>query len=284
MTSVASEGAATATTHGAREHARSQAGRSVETMRTVPAGAWPQLPDGVAAADMLWAETVAGGGYTQLRVARGTAIRLRDIAGAACAHVLLFNAHQPAERLNVADTTKVLWQAYLGAGHLLLSDQGRVLASVVSDTSGRHDAFCGTTTLAGNTARYGSGAAHGPSPAGRELFVVAAAKHGLSRRDVATSVSFFAGVRVEADGSLSYLGSAGPDTSVVLRAELPLVVLVANVPHPLATDPTYTCSPLEVLAWRDRATAAGDPLWHASPEAERAFGNTLGYAATGGLD
>ena len=49
------------------------------------------------------------------------------------------------ERLNVADTVKVPWQAYLGAGHPLLSDQGRVLATVVADTLGpprhvvRHD-------------------------------------------------------------------------------------------------------------------------------------------------
>ena len=38
----------------------------------------------------------------------------------------------------------------------------------------------------------------GPSPAGRELFTLAAAKHGLTKRDLPPSVSFFKGVRVTA--------------------------------------------------------------------------------------
>ena len=87
----------------------------------------------------------------------------------ACAHLLLYRADAPWERLNVADTVKVPWQAYLGAGHPLLSDQGRVLATLVADGSGRHDALCGTTSLASNTAKYGDGSLHSASPAGREL-------------------------------------------------------------------------------------------------------------------
>ncbi len=59
---------------------------------------------------------------------------------------LLFNAVQPVERLNVADTQKIPWQAYLGVDQPLLSGDGRVLATITADTSGHHDAFCGTTT------------------------------------------------------------------------------------------------------------------------------------------
>jgi uncharacterized protein YcgI (DUF1989 family) len=32
--------------------------------------------------------------------------------------VLVYNAEHPTERLNVADTVKVQWQAYLGLGSL----------------------------------------------------------------------------------------------------------------------------------------------------------------------
>ncbi len=130
------KGLETSTTHGARDHARAQGGTVVEAMPTLPASAWPAPPDGVAASDLTWAEVVAGGNYTNKVVARGTTIRLTDLSGDACAHVLLFNADQPWERLNVADTVKVPWQAYLGAGHPLLSDQGRVLATLVDDSSG----------------------------------------------------------------------------------------------------------------------------------------------------
>jgi urea carboxylase-associated protein 2 len=274
---------ATSTTHGARDHARAQGGTVVEAMPTLPASAWPAPPAGVAAADLTWAEVIGGGDYTNKVVARGTTIRLTDLAGDACAHLLLFNADQPWERLNVADTVKVPWQAYLGAGHPLLSDQGRVLATLTEDTSGHHDALCGTSTRARNEERYGDGQAQGPSPAGRELLLLGALKHGLGPRDVPPSLSLFQGVRVGDEGALTFTGSAGAGASVTLRAELPLVALIANVPHPLDPREAYTCSALEVLAWRGTPTASGDPLWTATPESERAFLNTADYAAARGI-
>ena len=72
-----------------------------------------ELADALAAgtepaAARLWAlvhaEVVAGGGYTHLAVARGTHVRLTDIQGDACAHVLAYRLDRPWERLNVADT------------------------------------------------------------------------------------------------------------------------------------------------------------------------------------
>ncbi|MBV1851286.1 urea carboxylase-associated family protein [Catellatospora sp. NEAU-YM18] len=252
-------------------------------MPTVPATGFAAPPQGVAAQDLTWAETVPGGGYTSRRLAAGTVLRLTDLDGDACVSVLLFNADEPWERLNVADTVKVLWQAYLSEGHLLLSDQGRVLASVTAAASGRADAFCGTSTLARNAERYGDGAAHGPSPAGRELFTLAAAKHGLTRRDLPPSISFFQGVRVGDDGAFTWLGSAGAGAQVELRAEMPVTVLLANVPHPLDPREAYTCSPVQVLAWRGRATAPDDPLWSRTPEGERAFHNTADYRTARGL-
>jgi urea carboxylase-associated protein 2 len=275
--------ATTSTTHGARDHARAQGGTVVEAMPTLPASAWPAPPEGVDAERLTWAEVVAGGNYTNKVVARGTTIRLTDLAGDACANVLLFNADQPWERLNVADTVKVPWQAYVSAGHPLLSDQGRVLATVVEDGSGHHDALCGTTSRMANAARYGDGEAQGPSPAGRELLLLGALKHGLGPRDVPPSLSFFQRVRVEEDGALTFAGSAGPGASVTLRAELPLVVLIANVPHPMDPRESYMCTALEVLAWRGAPTAPGDPLWSASPEGERAYLNTMDYAGARGL-
>jgi uncharacterized protein len=274
---------ATGSTHGAREHARAQAGASADAMPIVPARAAPRIPPQVAPEDVVWAETVAGGGYTSRVLARGSTVRLTDRAGDGCAHLLLFNADQPWERLNVADTVKIPWQAYLAAGHPLLSDQGRVLASITADSSTRHDALCGTSSRAVNQDRYGDGSPEGPTPAGRELLKLAAAKHGLSPRDVPPSLSLFQGVRVDEDGSLLFLGSSGPRREVEIRTELPLVLLLANVPHPLDPRSEYTCTPLEVLAWRGQPTAPEDPLWSASPELERAFLNTADYAGARGI-
>jgi urea carboxylase-associated protein 2 len=262
----------TATPRGAQAHARAMADTVVETMATFPAAAFPAVPDGIDAATLTWAETVAGGGYTSLYLDRGDTVRLTDLHGDACAHLLAYNALQPVERLNVADTIKVQWQAYLSSGAVLLSDLGRALATITADTSSRHDTLCGTSTRIGNTAKYGDGAAQSPSPAGRELFKLAAAKHGLDARDVPPSLSFFQAVRADSSGALSFIGSAGAGCYVEITAELPLLVLVANTAHPLDPRPDYSCGALQVLARRGESEAL-----ERSPEMARALLNTAAY-------
>jgi urea carboxylase-associated protein 2 len=273
----------TDTVGNARADARAQGGKVAAAMPYLPASSTPYPPPGVDVDTLTWAETVAGGSYTHKALARGTRVRLEDVTGEACAHVLAYNALEPWERLNVADTVKISWQAYLGAGHPLLSGDGRVLATIVSDDSGRHDALCGTSSAKANQARYGDSAPQGPSPSGRELLTLAAAKHGLAPRDLPPSISFFKGVRVEPDGDLTWTGSAGPGKAVELLAELPLILLIANVPHPVDPRPAYTSGLLRVHAWRSRPTAPGDAWWDAAPEARRAYLNSADYCAARGL-
>lgn len=268
----------TATTTGARDHARSQAGTRVDAMPTVPARTATDLPPSVTPRSVVWDETVAGGGYAHRNLARGTSVRITDLDGDACANLVLFNAGDPWERLNVADTVKVQWQAYLGAGALLLSDQGRVLASITDDTSGVHDALCGASTRLHNELRYGDGSPQGPSPSARALFVLAAAKHGLAPRDLPPSIALFKGAQVAPDGALTFLPGAGPGSYVTLKAELPLVLAVANTPHVLDPRPDYTVGRLRITAWRGAPTAPHEARWSATPERERAFQNTADYA------
>jgi urea carboxylase-associated protein 2 len=267
----------------AREDARAQGGRAGEWMPYLPASGSPHCPPGVDPAALVWAETVAPGGYTHKVLARGTRLRFDDPTGDACAHLLLYNALDPVERLNVADTQKIPWQAYLGENHPLLSGDGRVMSVVSGDSSGRHDAFCGTTTDAWNERKYGDARPEGPSPSGRGLFLKAAAKHGLSRRDLPPSLSFFQGVRVEPDGTLAWQGSAGPGTHVEFVAEMPLLVLVANVVHPLDPRPDYVVGPLRVHAWRGAPTGPDEPRFTATPELHRAYLNTVDYCEARGL-
>jgi uncharacterized protein YcgI (DUF1989 family) len=234
----------TASTDGAREHARAQAQHA---MMRIPA-----TPAGVDASRVVWAESIPADGYATKVLGRGSRLRLSDPAGGACCHLLMYRSEAPWERLNVADTMKVPWQAYLSAGHPLLSDQGRVLATMVADSSGHHDTLCG------------------PTEAGRGLLLLGAIKHGLDVRDVGPSVSFFSGVRVDADGALVFTGSAGPGTAVDLLVHLPLTVVLVNAAHPL--DPAPSATDLDVLAWR-----AGEELTapvNGDPEYLRALLNT----------
>jgi uncharacterized protein YcgI (DUF1989 family) len=174
-----------------------------------------------------------------------------------------FNALAPHERLNVADTAKVQWQAYLGEGSLLLTDMGRVLATVVSDTSdGAHDLFCG------------------PSAAGRQALLLGVSRFGLGRRDVHPCVNLLKGVRVGDDGdALAYTGSAAGG-SVELRFELPVWLVVANTAHVLAPD-DEPCTPVRVDVTRGSPAGPGDKWRLATPEATRAFENTEAFLEFG---
>jgi hypothetical protein len=251
-------------------------------MRHVPAASAPEwlssdLPDD-AKERLSWAESVAFGRYTAMTLARGSRIRLTDTGGDACVHVLLYRTGSLHERLNVADTVKVPWQAYPDAGHPLLSDAGRLMATIVADTSSRHDALTGATTLAGNTARYGAGTAHSSSPAGRELLTLAALKQGLGVRDVAPSISLFKGIRVDPDGGIRFTGSAGPGAAVDILLQMDAVVLLANTAHPLDPRPAFTGTAVDVVAWHaledlDRL-AAGHLVGPLTPEHRQALNNT----------
>jgi urea carboxylase-associated protein 2 len=261
----------------ARDHARGMAGTVVDAMPVLPPVA-NDLPAGVSADDLLWEETIAAGGYATRRLARGARLRLIDLKGDACASLLIFNAEMPTERLNVADTVKVQWNAYLGQGKLLLSDMGRVLMSILEDGAGTHDTFCGTSNAATNAAKYVDGSNSGAYPSGRDRFLLGAAKHGLQRRDVHPCVTLFKGTRIEADGTITpAIGPFEPGRTVVLRAEMDVIVVIANCPHVLDPRDDWNVTLLRATAWRGAVTPDEDPIRTATPEGLRAFQNVEDY-------
>lgn len=268
----------TATPYAAQAHARAQAGTRVESMPTVPASAAVDLPSGVAAADVVWDETIAPGGYASRRLSRGARLRLTDLRGDAAVSLLVFNAEQPVERLNIADTLKVQWNGYLGQGRLLLSDMGRVLASLVEDTAGAHDAFCGASNQASNARKYGDGFNHGEHPNARDRFSLGVAKFGLGRKDIHPCLNLFKEVRIGQGGeTVVDVGPYPPGRFVTLRAEMALIVVLANCPHVLDPRPGYAVTPVRATAWRGPVTPESDPIRNATPEGLRAFLNVEDY-------
>jgi len=266
-------GSATGTPAAAREHARSMAGLRVEAMPTIPASDAQDLPPGVEKDAVVWDETLAAGGYASRRLNRGTRLKLTDVHGDACVSMLAFNAEQPVERLNVADTLKVQWNAYLGAGKLILSDMGRVLFSILEDTALDHDALCGASNAVG----YGDGQDFASRPNARERFLLALARYGLGRRDIHPCVNWFKGVRVAQDGETCLtVGPFPPGRHVTLRAELDIIVVLANCPHVLDRR-EYTVTPVRATAWRGPPTPEDDPIRTATPEGLRSFQNVEDY-------
>jgi uncharacterized protein len=262
----------TANPYAARDHARAMAGTIAKAMPTVPAHA-DDAPGVV-----VWEEVIAAGGYASRRLARGTRLRLIDLEGDGCLSMLIFNAENPLERLNVADTLKIQWNGYLGEGKLLLSDMGRVMMSIVTDDAGTHDAFCGASNEASNARRFGDGKNYGSHPNARDRLMLGAAKHGLGRKDVHPCINWFKGVVIDQGGGTNLvIGPFQPGRSIVLRAEMEVIVVLANCPHVLDDRSTYAVSPVRATAWQGAITSEDDPIRTATPEGKRAFLNTEDY-------
>jgi urea carboxylase-associated protein 2 len=269
----------TATTTGARDHARAKAAAEAASVRakpTIPVSEAADLPAGVPREALVWEEVLDAGDSASRVLERGSRLRIDDLEGDACVSLLVYNADLLSERLNVADTVKVQWQAYLGKDALLLSDMGRVLMSITADTSGRHDSFAAPSSRWSNESKYGKGDNHGPFPNARDRFGLALAKHGLGRRDIAPAIQLFKGVRVDDDGALRFVGAAatlGGEEShhVELRAEMRVLVVLANTPHVLDPRRDYVAGPVRLLAWKGAVTGGDDPIRNSSPERRRAF-------------
>jgi urea carboxylase-associated protein 2 len=236
---------------------------------------------------ILHRETIPGGWYWTALLKRGQVLRLLNAAATPGVSFFAWNADDSSERYNAGDTVKVQWTAALAKGRVLLSDMGRVLASIVEDSCAAHDTLLGGSTAASNREKYGERLGADALRNTRDNFVLAAGKHGLSRRDLAPCITFFAPVVTDGEGRFHWRdGAVQPGDFVDLRAEMNLLVAVSNCPHPLAPG-AYAPQAIDAIVLRASPAAADDLCRSATAEARRAFENTdplfVPSAATGSV-
>lgn len=214
-------------------------------------------------------ETIPGGWYWTGKIAKGEGLRLVNGEAGHGISMLLWNAKDTSERYNPADSIKVQWTARLSTGKLLLSDMGRAMMSVTDDTCGYHDNVAGGSTPESNNRNFSH-----PARNAQENFILAAGKHGMGPRDVGPCVTFFAPVVTDDTGKLSWRDEVlKPAQYVDLRAEMDLVVVLSNTPHPLSPMTRFEVKPVRMILWKAPQAAADDYCRNASEEAVRAFEN-----------
>lgn len=227
-------------------------------------------PGAIVPLRIVTADAVPGGGYWHGVVRSGEVLSIANAAGNEGVALLLWNAHDPSERLNPPDTVKVQWTAAIGRGRLLLSDMGRAMAAVIGGPEGLIDCIAGVSTPHSNTAKYGD-----PHlPAASTLFLRAAAKHGLDRRDVGPAITLFAPIRTTPDGALHWDDPVSLAERFDLRAEMDVLAAVANTPHPLGPARAFAPGSIDITVWRADPPAPDDLCRTATPEAKRAVANT----------
>jgi len=227
-------------------------------------------------------ETVPGARYWSMVIRRGYILRLVDPTGRANAATLLYNPQILSERYNMADTLKAQHTSKLTKGHMLYSDMGRVLLSIVEDTLGWHDPIGGISTPDDVSRQYGTSSYQRDRNAfhrsGRELFLIELGKWGLGRQDLVANVNFFSRVYVGADGALEFaVGHSKPGACVELRAEMDTLVVLNTAPHPMNPARDYAPGPVEVTIRRAERVREDDYCIGFRPENARAYANTAIY-------
>lgn len=220
---------------------------------------------------VLLEDIVPGGAYWQFIIKRGNTLRITDLEGSQGVSMLCYNADNPIERFNAADTAKIQFNAFLKKGMVLYSDMGRILFSITEDTSGYHDLLGGCSSAASNTAKYGAGDWH----SSRDRFLKALTRWGLCKKDIMPNLNLFTRVAVERDGKMIFVeGCEKPGSFVDLRAEMNVMVILSNCPHPLHSSKVYGPKPIRVTVWQSPTPSSDDLCRTANPEAIRGFINT----------
>lgn len=227
----------------------------------------------------LYEELVPGGGHTSFVLKRGQLLRITDIEGGANVSLLLLNAHEKSERLNLPDTLKCQHTAKLTAGHCLYSDMGRILAAITADTCGWHDSIGGLLNAAEVAEKYGQGRyqelRNGFFRNGMDNLLVELGKWDLSLADLLMNLNLFSKVTVDADGRFHFeAGNSKAGDYLELYAPMDTLVVLTALQHPMDPNPQYAPKPVQ-LSWQQVQSDGISVLCRTSrPENGRGFHNT----------
>lgn len=231
---------------------------------------------------ILWQETLPGSSTWSHILKRGTALRLTAADADPNVGVLLLNADNLSERLNLPDTLKAQHIARLTTGAALYSDMGRVLASITDDTVGWHDPLGGCSDAALVASKYGDQ----PYQQARnhwhqnalDGFLIELAKYGLSTRDLMMNINLFSKVEVLEDGSMHFVpGNAPAGSAVELRAEMNTLVILNSCQHPMDPSTSYAEKAVELTLKQVPSPGPDDLCRNFRPENVRGFTITERY-------
>ena len=163
-------------------------------------------------------------------IRKGQRLRIIDSHGQQAVDTLFYNAADLQERYSGQDTLRAQGAAYVSTGTRIVSNEGRTMLRMVADSCGLHDTSAGACSCESNTVRFGHHTRY--LHACRENFLVEAAKHGLSKRDIVPNLNFFMNVPIDPDGNFTVVdGVSKPGDHVELLAEMDVLCLISNCPQ-----------------------------------------------------
>lgn len=179
---------------------------------------------------------------------QGQILRIVDLGGNQAVDFLVYNADDPTERYSAQDTIVRQGNLFITTGTQLITNDGRVIMTVLADTCGRHDTSGGACSCESNSVRFGLDKKY--QHACVENFLMAIAPYGLGKRDLVSNINFFMNVPVSKEGRLEIVdGISDPGSTVELRAEMNALVAISNCPQMNNPCNGYNPTPIRLMVW-----------------------------------
>lgn len=232
---------------------------------------------------MIWDERLPGGHHWSGRLPKGAVLQITSLGAHANLSLYLVNAAEKLERFNMPDSLKAQHTAFLSQGHVLYSDMGRVMASIVHDDHGWNDVLCGPSTSEQIEQYYGlqtfQDARNEMYQNGLDSLLVEMTKYGLAQQDLTATLNLFSKVVPDLAGELSYVQHDNTQQSIELRFEMDCLVFLSNSPHALDTSQSYQPADIELKLFKAFALAEHDVCRDSCPQNQRGFQNNARYYA-----
>ena len=229
-----------------------------------------------------YSETLPGGRHWSMTIRRGVILELTDLSGGSNVAMMIYNAENTTERLNLPDSLKCQHTFKITKGNCLYTDMGRILCSVIDDEAGWHDATSGTCTKALLDTKPWSKenyqeALNSYVRNGQNSFLIELGKHGLGQRDLVANMNWFSRVDADAHGRLTLGPPYASGTSVQLRFEMDSIVVFHTCPHPFNDLPKYPETEVQMSLRLADAVSDDDYCRNLCSENGRGFTNTELY-------
>lgn len=230
----------------------------------------------------IWKTTLRAGEKWSGVIGKGKLLRFTALKAGANLSMLLYNRRDLTERYSMPDTLKAQYTSHLTQGNVLMSDNGRVLASIVEDSLGWHDTISGVTGREQTDKKYGkTDYQHMRNDwlrSGYENFMIEFERNGLQPRDMVSPVNLFAKVQCDNEGGMHYVEEhCAQGGTVTLRTEMDVLIILSNTPNPLNMRKEYPSVPVMLEVLPAMAVDSLDYCVNYRPENRRAFENTWDY-------
>src|ERR1700735_2886456 len=178
------------------------------------------------------------------RLEPGQTLKLIDTMGQQAIDFLCYGAELPLDRINIPTTVRLNKSLYITKGSKIYSDRARAMMSVLEDTCGYHDTLAGCCSCEIDKVRYRVD----KTESCRTNFIAELAKWAMSPSEIVSNINFFMRVKFAADGDIRIAeGISKAGDYVVLRAEIPVLVVISNCPQQHNPAAGFEPTPVEVV-------------------------------------